>query len=154
MISASASASSAVASSTSRSMSWLYERAPMASRAAACSGPATHAWHSVTSSRSNTASSAVNSKSRGWRKRTFTSSPVASAGNTATALFKFCSWFWRTISSSLADLSLTSSRRAARSDMSSAVLTSGRSGEPSSAMALRSSSTLAMASRGHGPFSF
>ena len=38
--------------------------------------------------------------------------------------------------------------------MSSAVLTSGRSGEPSSAMALRSSSTLAMASRGHGPFSF
>ena len=115
--------SSAVASSTSRSMSWLYERAPMASRAAACSGPATHAWHSVTSSRSNTASSAVNSKSRGWRKRTFTSSPVASAGNTATASFKFCSWFWRTISSSLADLSLTSSRRAARSDMSSAVLT-------------------------------
>ena len=60
-----ASASSAAhVSSMTRSISWLYPRAPMAAAASGwCAGSATHAWHRVTSSRSNIASSAVNSKS-------------------------------------------------------------------------------------------
>ena len=108
---------------------------------------------------------------------------MASAGSAAIASETFCSWFFRTSSSasarsrlSAADsadsadadaddvapsddgefdvLSFTSKMRAATSDMSSAVVTSGRSDGPLRVSAFRRRRTFAMPMSGHGPFSF